>query len=1024
MMIRRLGNSFFLVAVLCFLISPANGDLIGHWTLDEESGAVAYDSSPSGWDGIVSAGAENNWIPGGGKLGGTLDFTGQDYVIVPDFEPTDGIITVGVWAYARSRPGWSNLVTNWAGVTGQLHFGQNPSGLLTLHYTQSSGASVNTSDSEAFPLEEWQHCAFVGDGTNLILYRNGNELTRIAYDGTAKQTLPLLGIGCKPNGDLSSPAPDGATPAYWDGFIDDVTLFDHALTQDEVNKLMEGVGEKELASDPVPEDAAVDVLRDTMLSWEAGEFAGTHDVYFGTAFNDVNDAGTGSDLLVSQGQNANSFELDRMEFGQTYFWRVDEVNGAPDRTIFKGDVWSFEAEPYSIQIPGDTVAVTASSSSNEFSQPEQAIDGSGLGADGSHAITPETMWFTASVDLDPWIQFELDAVRKLDSMRVWNSNSSAEIAIGWGVKDVIIEYSKDGDNWDVLADATQFSRAPGLPTYNQFDTIDFGGVAAKYVRLNIQSNWGGILMSYGLSEVQFSMIPAEARTPDPESGAVDVQPDSLTAWRAGREAAQHTVYVSTDMNAVADGTASSVTSSTNSLDLTSLDLELGQTYAWRVDEVNDTEVPSVWAGPVWRFSTLNALIVDDFESFNNKSPNRPFQTWLDGFGYSADEFLPADFGGNGTGSGIGHDIWSLSSPYYNGDIMETTNTLPGSGRSLPFYYTNTGGVASQTDRTFAEPQDWTIGGAKTLSIAFFGQPDNTGTLYIKINGTKVTYPHDPANIARDEWQAWNIDLSSMAVQAVTTLQIGVEGASASGMILIDDIKLYPMAGERLTPAAPSSDALVGAWSFDEGSGTVAADSSGNGHNGTITNGAWEAGPAGSALVFDGLTSQADLPAAAWNTIDQQVTVSLWAYVDSTVTQSPVTFAAYQDPTVNNARVISTHLVWSDGNLYFDAGGEAGGYDRISQAAPASVYADAWVHWAFTKNVETGEQKVYRNGMLWLSGSGLVRPMTGVTTFTLGAHNGANFWQGSMDEFQLYNKELAEEEILWLAGVTAPIDKPF
>jgi hypothetical protein len=793
MMIRRLGNSFFLVAVLCFLISPANGDLIGHWTLDEESGAVAYDSSPSGWDGIVSAGAENNWIPGGGKLGGTLDFTGQDYVIVPDFEPTDGIITVGVWAYARSRPGWSNLVTNWAGVTGQLHFGQNPSGLLTLHYTQSSGASVNTSDSEAFPLEEWQHCAFVGDGTNLILYRNGNELTRIAYDGTAKQTLPLLGIGCKPNGDLSSPAPDGGTPAYWDGFIDDVTLFDHALTQDEVNKLMEGVGEKELASDPVPEDAAVDVLRDTTLSWEAGEFAGTHDVYFGTAFNDVNDAGTGSDLLVSQGQNANSFELDRMEFGQTYFWRVDEVNGAPDRTIFKGDVWSFEAEPYSIQIPGDTVAVTASSSSNEFSQPEQAIDGSGLGADGSHAITPETMWFTASVDLDPWIQFELDAVRKLDSMRVWNSNSSAEIAIGWGVKDVIIEYSKDGDNWDVLADATQFSRAPGLPTYNQFDTIDFGGVAAKYVRLNIQSNWGGILMSYGLSEVQFSMIPAEARTPDPESGAVDVQPDSLTAWRAGREAAQHTVYVSTDMNAVADGTAPSVTSSTNSLDLTSLDLELGQTYAWRVDEVNEAEVPSVWAGPVWSFSTLDALIVDDFESYNNKSPNRPFQTWLDGFGYSADEFFPVEYGGNGTGAGIGHDIWSLSSPHYNGDIMETVNTLPGSDQSMPFYYTNTGGVASETERNFSAPQDWTAGGVKTLVIPFRGTAGNTGSLYVKINGTKVEYQGDAISLGRPAWSLWPIDLAATgaSLSSVTKMVIGMDGSGASGMVLIDDIMLHP-----------------------------------------------------------------------------------------------------------------------------------------------------------------------------------------------------------------------------------------
>ena len=131
-MLKRLINPIFVVAVLGLLAGSARADLIGHWALDEESGAVAFDSSPSTWDGIVSAGAENNWVPDGGKLDGTFDFTDQGHIIVPDFEPTNGIITVGAWAYARSRPGWSNVVTNWAGVTGQLHFGQNPTAVSIL----------------------------------------------------------------------------------------------------------------------------------------------------------------------------------------------------------------------------------------------------------------------------------------------------------------------------------------------------------------------------------------------------------------------------------------------------------------------------------------------------------------------------------------------------------------------------------------------------------------------------------------------------------------------------------------------------------------------------------------------------------------------------------------------------------------------------------------------------------------------------------------------------------------------------
>ena len=68
-------NRMMVVPVLGLILSPAHADLVGHWAMDETSGAVAYDSSPSGWDGIVSGGAEGNWIPDGGKLGGTLDFT-------------------------------------------------------------------------------------------------------------------------------------------------------------------------------------------------------------------------------------------------------------------------------------------------------------------------------------------------------------------------------------------------------------------------------------------------------------------------------------------------------------------------------------------------------------------------------------------------------------------------------------------------------------------------------------------------------------------------------------------------------------------------------------------------------------------------------------------------------------------------------------------------------------------------------------------------------------------------------------
>ncbi|NQV31521.1 MAG: discoidin domain-containing protein, partial [Phycisphaeraceae bacterium] len=707
----------------------------------------------------------------------------------------------------------------------------------------------------------------------------------------------------------------------------------------------------------------------------------------------------------------------------TYYWRVDEVNGTPDKTVFKGDVWRFTAEPYSIEIPGATVAVTASSASNEFSTPEKTIDGSGLDPNtGAHSINPETMWFTASVDLDPWIQYEFDDVQKLDMMKVWNSNGSAESAIGWGVKDVVIQYSVDGEAWNAL-EPTQFGRAPGLPTYNQYDEITLDGLAAKYVRLDIQSNWGGILMSYGLSEVKFFMIPAQARTPQPASGAADILPDSILTWRAGREAAQHTVYISSDMNAVAEGSASSVTSMTNNVELSSLSLELGETYYWRVDEVNQAEAVSMWAGPVWSFSTVAALTVDDFESYNNFSPDRPFQTWLDGFGYSSDEFFPVGYPGNATGAGIGHDIWSLSSPHYDGDIMETSSTIAGSGQSMPFYYTNSGGVASQTERTFVIAQDWTVGGAKTLAIAFRGQAGNTGTLYAKINNTKVTYPHDAGDMVRGTWQAWNIDLSSMDVQNVTKLVFGVEGSGASGMILFDDIELYP-----LVPSDGVSG-LVAYWPFDTDFTNVEGTADYDGTpSGTAEISADDVKVGAGALKIDDNTSSANHVVVTGNFVGGvpvvRTVVGWYKYKDISGDGSDArNFIWETQPTYSLSFGIRDGSEGKFSEWYHDTqGGVFFGDGPV-------VDDGLWHHVVMVWNSVLGHVKYYHDGQLVETAPMDTdnNPTLNQAGFNIGtnrAADGGRNWDGYLDEIAIFSVELTEEQILGLyeqSGTINPLN---
>src|SRR4030042_284641 len=78
----------------------------------------------------------------------------------------------------------------------------------------------------------------------------------------------------------------------------------------------------------------------------------------------------------------------------------------------------------------------------------------------------------------------------------------------------------------------------------------------------------------------------------------------------------------------------------------------------------------------------------------------------------------------------------------------------------------------------------------------------------------------------------------------------------------------------------SRAALVGWWRLNDASGTTAADSSGNGYNGTITGAAWlNDGTRGYVLDFEGV-DYVSIPSTALSTITSQVTIAVWLYGDA------------------------------------------------------------------------------------------------------------------------------------------------
>ena len=78
------------------------------------------------------------------------------------------------------------------------------------------------------------------------------------------------------------------------------------------------------------------------------------------------------------------------------------------------------------------------------------------------------------------------------------------------------------------------------------------------------------------------------------------------------------------------------------------------------------------------------------------------------------------------------------------------------------------------------------------------------------------------------------------------------------------------------PQAGAAVGLAGSWPLDEGSGTLAHDSSGHGNNGTISGATqWIPGFSGTALSFDGTTGRVLVPDNASLEPATQVTVTAW-----------------------------------------------------------------------------------------------------------------------------------------------------
>jgi len=212
--------------------------LTSQWKLDECSGTIAYDSVDD-HDGIFN-GDDPNWVSVGS--GCAVDFNGgNDYFSVSSLDngySSSDVFTVAGWFNTEQSTGMQTIVGQWMQFwgAGQEYLGWQvlvENDKVVARFGQgipTPGVTGTTDVSDGY----WHHFAMVRNGTSTVLYVDGQPEDSDTVIFYVYNTKFRIGDGSYVFS--GSPALKGGP---FNGMIDDVMIFDRALSADEVEDLYE-----------------------------------------------------------------------------------------------------------------------------------------------------------------------------------------------------------------------------------------------------------------------------------------------------------------------------------------------------------------------------------------------------------------------------------------------------------------------------------------------------------------------------------------------------------------------------------------------------------------------------------------------------------------------------------------------------------------------------------------------------------------------------------------------------------------
>jgi len=282
---------------------------------DDGTGTTAADATGNGWTGTLVNGA--TWTTG--KSGGAVNLasSSSQYVTLPN-----GVLcTLTSFTFAA----WVNptTLTNWARIfdigTGTSNYtfltAQANTGKPRFAINNGSGEQ-DINSSAALPLNTWSHIAITISGGVGSMYLNGSLV------GTnSSMTLTPASLGVTTNNYIGRS--EWASDPYFNGSIDDLRLYDIALTSTQVASLAALTNPlPALPSAPTSLTAGVTSPTSVLLNWTAGANDSTYTIRRATS-------STGPYAIIASSVSGTSYTDSLAGTGTTYYYTVagDNVAG-------------------------------------------------------------------------------------------------------------------------------------------------------------------------------------------------------------------------------------------------------------------------------------------------------------------------------------------------------------------------------------------------------------------------------------------------------------------------------------------------------------------------------------------------------------------------------------------------------------------------------------------------------------------------------------------------------------------------